>query len=155
MMYRTIIAAAFAALASNAANAATVWIGNGFIEAVSGGSTCTSTFTVGDFGRMLFRPRGGPLGNGGDSNLVYVTNRSAFQMQVQNGDFQTGATLVNQSEGSTGKIGTGTNQVTSWSQGPAGTIGTGTETIKVVGKFTNFFRITNCNVTIRMHLLQR
>ncbi len=155
MMYRSLIAAVVAALASTAANAETVWIGNGFIEQAGGSATCTNIFKVNDFGRIVFRPRGSALGNAGDSNLVYVTTRSAFQMQVQNGDFQTNATLVSQSVSSKGKIGTGTSQVTSWSQTPAGTIGTGTETIKVVGKFTNFFRITNCNITLRMHLVQR
>ena len=153
-MKRFIAAATVTLLTLGAAQAETVWVGNSFIDAVSGGTTCTSIFSVGDTGRLVFRPRGGALGNGGDSQLAYLSSRSAFQMIVSSGDFKTNVNYAGQSEGSTGNVGSNTGGILAWTQSPT-TIGSGTPYIKVVAKFANFFRISGCSVTLRSNMIQR
>jgi hypothetical protein len=151
-MKRVFLGIAIAAAALGSARAETVFVGNSFIDAVTGGASCTSTFVVGDSARVIWRPRG--LGNGADSQLTYYGSRSAFHMHLSNNDFKTGVNYAGHSIGSTGNIGTNTGGIVDWSQAPAA-VAAGTPTVKVVAKIANFFRINPCTVTLRVNLIRR
>jgi hypothetical protein len=153
-MQRIILAVALLTASTLVAKAETVFIGNVSIDAVTGGAQCTSTFAAGDFFRGVYRPRGAPLGNGGDSYFATVSTRSSVAMVVPGGDFKTGSNYASQAVGSTVSIGTGTGAITAWQQVPA-TIGAGTPTVKFSGTITKYFRISPCTVTFSGILLKR
>lgn len=154
-MQRIVLAAALVAGSVATAKAETVWIGNGFVDFVSGPASCTSTFVVGDFFRLVYRPRGGPLGNGIDSHLAAVGSRASVVMQVAAEDFQVGNNYAPLSVGSTVSIGTVPGGgITVWQQTPAA-LSAGTPTVKIRGRFSNFFRISGCFVELRGNLARR
>src|SRR5688572_20315050 len=113
------------------AAADTVFVGNSFIDFVAGGATCKSTFALHDTARILYRPRGAALGNGGNSHLAYITTRSSFVMKVPGNDFQDSINYVGSGVGSRANVISGSGGITVWEQEPAAvTAGTPTVSIK-------------------------
>ncbi len=154
-MHRITLAAALLAASVATAKAETVWIGNAFIDVVSGPLSCTDTFSVGDSFRVIFRPRGGPLGNGVDSHLALVGTRSSVVMRIAADDFAAGKNYAPLSVGSTITIGTTPGGgVTVWQQTPA-SLAANTPAVKIVARFSNFFRISGCFLEVRANLVKR
>ncbi len=149
-----LFAALFAVLAAGTAHAETVYVGNSFIDFVSGDAKCTSTFTVNDTARILYRPRGAGLGNGGNGHLAYITTRSSFVMRVPGNDFQASINYVGSGVGSKANILSNSGGITVWQQAPA-TVGPGVPTVAIKGRFANFFAIKNCFVEFSANLLLR
>jgi hypothetical protein len=152
-MQRIILAAALVAASVVTAKAETVWVGNAFVDFVSGPESCTSAFAVGDFFRLIYRPRGGPLGNGTIGFLAAVNPRSSIVMSVVD-DFQAGVDYNGLSVSSTVTIKTNTASIAAWQQNPA-TLAATTPTVKITGRFANFFRIRDCLVQLRGNLVKR
>src|SRR3954467_15878656 len=135
-MQRIFLATALLAVSVNTAKAETVWVGNGFVDSVSGTASCASTFAVGDFFRLIYRPQGVPLGNINDiSFLAAVGSQSSIAMSRQ-GDFQQGGSYNGLSVSSTVTIQPNTAKLLVWQQEPA-TLTTSTPTIKIRGRFAN------------------
>jgi hypothetical protein len=153
-MKRFLVGAALAVVSASGASAETVFIGNVFLDSVAGDSRCASTFAVNDFARAIFRPRGGALGNGGDSQFAYVTTRSAFVMLVQNGDFKLHADYSSVGVGGTANTFTAPGEVTAWKQGPK-SVGSATPTVSISGEFTRFFGLADCNVGLHGNFILR
>lgn len=153
-MQRIILAAVLLTASTIAVKAETVFIGNVSIDAISGSTSCTSTFAVGDFFRGVYRPRGGPLGNGGDSHFATVSTRSSVSMVAVGADFKSGSNYASLSVGSTANIGSGTGAITASTQTPA-TIGAGTPSVRLSVRLTRFFRINPCTVTLSGILIKR
>ncbi len=153
-MKRLLAALAFATLPITSAAADTVFVGNVFIDFVAGGTNCTSTFAVNDTARVLYRPRGGALGNGGKGYLAYVTTRSSYVMLVQNNDFQANINYAGSGVGSKGNLISRAGGITVWQQNPP-TLNAALPTVSIRGRFANFFGISNCIVEIRGNLVRR
>jgi hypothetical protein len=151
---RILIIASVAALPMASASADTVFVGNVFVDFVSGPANCTSTFAVGDFARALFRPRGAPLGNGADSHLAYVSTRSSLVMRVPGNNFQASVNYLGSGVGSRANLISNSGGITVWTQSP-GAVSTATPNVRIRGRFANFFGITGCFVEIRGHLVKR
>lgn len=153
MTCRPIAAIGLAALASFAAapaRAETLFVGSAMISALT--SACSPSFVVGDFGRMTYRPSGGNLGNGGDSNLSFQTSRASYAMNVPNNRFQFGVNYGGQSVSSQLTVLTKAGGVTQWVQDPAA-IGPGTVKLDITASIANFFSITGCTATFQMSLV--
>jgi hypothetical protein len=155
-MPRIVLAAALAAASLiTTAKAETVFVGNAFIDYVSPSpALCVQTFKVNDYFRVIFRPRGGALGNGGDSHLAVVGPRTSFVMRVPGNDFGPSRNYVSQGVSSQAVIGAGSGGITVWQQSP-GAIGAGTPNVEFKGRFANYFRIKNCFVELRGNLVKR
>lgn len=153
-MKRFLVAAALVIAPMSGASAETVFIGNVFLDSVAGDSRCTSTFAVNDFARAIFRPRGGALGNGGDSQFAYVSTRSAFVMLVQNGDFKLHADYSSAGVGGTANLFTAPGEVIDWAQAPK-SVGSTTPTVSISGTFTRFFGLADCNVGLHGNFILR
>ena len=154
MMKRLLMTALFAGLPLASASADTVFVGNVFIDFVSGVTKCTSTFTVNDTARVLYRPRGALLGNGGNSHLAFVTTRSSYVMLVQGNDFQANINYAASGVGGKGTLISKAGGITVWQQNPA-SVGAGSPTVSIRGRFANFFGVTGCFVEIRGNLVNR
>ncbi len=153
-MKRFVFAALLALLPIRPAVADTVFVGNVFISAVSGVSQCTSTFQANDSARVIYRPRGAGLGNGGDSYLAYVTSRSSMVMAMLNNDFQAGVNYAGSGVSSRAGLISKAGAITVWQQAP-GSIGPETATVAIKGRFANFFGIRDCFVEFRGNLIVR
>jgi hypothetical protein len=151
---RLLVIAAFAALPIGGASADTVFVGNVFIDFVSGGTSCTSTFAVNDFARVLYRPRGAALGNGAASHLAYISTRSSFVMRVPGGNFQAGVNYVGSGVSSRNSLLSNSGGITVWTQTPAA-LSASTPTVKISGRFANFFDIAGCFVEFSGNLVNR
>ena len=153
-MKRIILAAALmAATMTTGARAETVWIGNVFVDSVTG--PCTSTFGVGDFYRGVFRPRGAPLGNGVDSYLSLVGTRAGIVMRVPADTFKAGEIYQQVSVSTNVAIGNTPNgSVAAWAQTPP-TPAANSPTVRISGTVMNFFRIAGCEVGLRGNLIRR
>jgi len=149
-----LLMAVFVGLPIRGAVADTVFVGNSFIDFVDGGTTCTSTFAVHDTARILYRPRGAALGNGGNSHLAYITTRSSFVMQVPGNDFQDSINYVGSGVGSRANVIASSGGITVWEQAPV-EVAAGTPTVSIKGRFSNFFGIKGCFVEISGHLVRR
>lgn len=149
-----LVAALLGAVSIGAAQAETVYVGNSFIDFVSGDSRCTSTFAVHDTARVLFRPRGTAFGNGANAHLAYMTTRSSFVMRVSGNDFQASVNYVGSGVGSRANLLSNSGGITVWEQSPA-VIGPGTPTVAIKGRFANFFAISGCFVEISANLVAR
>lgn len=147
-------AAILMTLALGEAQADTVFVGNSIIDFVSGDAKCTSTFSVNDTARILYRPRGSGLGNGGNGHLAYLTTRSSFIFRVANNDFQAGVNYAGSGVGSKANILSNSGSITVWQQTPA-TVGPGTATVAIKGRFANFFAVKGCFVEISAYLTVR
>jgi hypothetical protein len=154
VMKSLLLVAALAHLTLRAAHADTVFVGNTFISAVSGTSSCTSTFQVNDTARALYRPRGSALGNGGDSYLAYVTNRSSMVMAVLNNDFRADINYSGSGVSSRAGLISKAGGITVWQQTPAN-IAPGTPSVAIKGRFANFFGIKDCFVEFKGNLIVR
>jgi hypothetical protein len=153
-MKRFLMVAALAALPVSGAAAETVFVGNVFLTFVSSDSQCASTFTVNDYARVLYRPRGAALGNSGDSYLAYVTTRSSFVMVAENNDFRANINYAGSGVSSRASLLSNAGGITVWKQTPKN-IGAGTETVSIQGRFANFFAINPCIVEFSGELLLR
>lgn len=153
-MKRLLFAVGFAGLSFTSASAETVFAGDVFIDFVSGGTSCTSTFAVNDYARVLYRPRGAALGNGGNGYLTYVTSRSSFAMTVQSNDFQASINYAGSGVGSKANLISKAGGITVWQQSPAAA-GAATPSVSIRGRFANFFGISSCIVEIRGNLVKR
>lgn len=153
-MKRIVVAALLAMLPLGPALADTVYVGNAFVSFVGGGSQCTSTFQVNDSGRVMYRPRGAALGNGGDSYLAYVTSRSSMVMAVLNNDYQASINYAGSGVSSRAGLISKAGAITVWQQTPA-VIGSGTASVTIKGRFANFFGIKDCFVELRGNLIVR
>jgi hypothetical protein len=153
-MKRMVVAALLAMLPLDPASADTVYVGNAFVSFVGGGSQCTSTFQVNDSARILYRPRGAALGNGGDSYLAYVTGRSSMVMAVLNNSFQANINYAGSGVSSRAGLISKAGGITVWQQEP-GAIGPGTPSVAIRGRFANFFGIKDCFVEFRGNLIVR
>ena len=95
------------------------------------------------------------LSNGIDSHLAAVGSRASVVMHVAAEDFQVGNNYAPLSVGSTVSIGTVPGGgITVWQQTPAA-LSAGTPTVKIRGRFSNFFRISGCFVELRGNLVRR
>jgi hypothetical protein len=153
-MKKLILGLILAALPATSALAETVFVGNSFIDAVEGGSQCKSTFQVNDTARVLYRPRGGALGNGGNSYLAYVTSRSSWMMHVAGNDFQASINYGGSGVGSRANLINKTAGITVWEQTPA-SVTAATPTVAIRGRFANFYGIKDCFVEFRANLVNR
>ena len=153
-MKQLLLIAVLVGLPLSGASADTVFVGNAFINFVAGSPTCTSTFALHDTARLLYRPRGAALGNGGDSHLAYIGARSSFVMKVANNDFRASINYVGSGVASKANVVSGAGGITVWQQAPAA-VAAGTPTVSIKGRFANFFGIPNCFVEIRGNLVTR
>lgn len=149
------IALAFGAtiLAASVAHAETAWVGNAF--ATIAPSYCGTSVGAGDSYRIVFRPAGTTLGNGADSNLALVGQRSVFAARVANGLFKTGATytplwigsqLNNDKDNSSW-----TSTIASWTMTPT-TLATTTDSAELTFKIVKLWGKTGCDVTFHANL---
>lgn len=150
----TVLGAAGAlALAPMAARAQTVWTGNMFVTAVPSPTNCinssgVSVADVGDFYRALYRPAGTALGNGADSYLALVSQRSAFAITVPNNSFRAGINYASSYVSSTVGFGSNAAGITQWQQSPTSP-GTGTANVTLTATLANFWNLTGCTVTLQ------
>lgn len=152
-MRRIILSAALVMATAVSAKAETVYVGNAFVDFVSGGTTCTQTFAVGDFFRVAFRPGGAAFGNGASSHLAATGTRAAVVLRVEGGSFQTPQNYAGQIVSSTLTIGSYSGGITVWEQTAGNELGVAT--LKIRGRFSNFFKLTGCFVELRGKLLIR
>jgi hypothetical protein len=152
-MRRIILSAALVAVTAVSAKAETVYIGNAFIDFVSGPGSCTQTFVVGDFFRVAFRPGGGAFGNGASSHLAATGTRAGVVLRVEGGSFQTPQNYAGQIVSSSNTIASYSGAITVWQQTAGNELGV--PTIKFKGRFSNFFKLTGCFVELRGKLLRR
>ena len=140
-----------AQLAAGAATAESLFVGDAFVLT----STC-STFAVGDFGRVVYRPRGSTLGNGTtDSYLSYSPSRSGITMVRVGGNFANNAPLHTYGAGSKANaIDDAAATATVWTQTPAA-LTAATKAIKVDATITGFFSVASCVVTLRLNLAKQ
>jgi len=145
------VAAATLALAfASPAQSETLFVGSAMVSART--SQCGNSVVTGDFGRMTYRPSGAALGNGGDSNLAFLTSRASYSMNVPGGRFQFGVNYGGQSVNSQLTITPKAGGVTQWVQAPQN-IGPSTPNLDITASIANFFGITGCSVTFQMSLL--
>lgn len=143
--------AAFIGAASTPARAETLFVGGALVSART--SQCGNSVVPGDVGRMTYRPSGGALGNGPDSNLAFFTSRASYAMNVPGARFQFGVNYGGQSVNSQLSVTPKAGGVTQWVQAP-NNIGAATQKLDVTASIANFFGITGCSVTFQMSLLK-
>jgi hypothetical protein len=146
-----VLAGALGAAFATAAMAETVFVGDSLV--LSASTACTGTISVGETARFIYRPAAPGLGNGADSYLAYIGNRSSFTMTVPNNTFQAGVNYAGQSMGSKLTLTTNTAGVTGWAQNPVAISASTTQT-ELVANFANFWGVKNCSVSIRSNLLK-
>jgi len=149
-MKRILAGAVLALLPFSSASADTVFVGDVFIDFVSGNAQCTSTFAVNDSARVLYRPRGAAMDNGADSHLAYISTRASLVLRVANNDFRPNINYVGSGVSSRAALISNSGGITVWSQQPAvANVTAATPAINIKGRFANFFGITGCFVEIR------
>lgn len=151
MMKTLLLALPFAALAAPDAKAETLFVGDTLVLSTT--TACGTSITVGETARFTYRPAGSKLGNGGDSYLAYVANRSSFTMTVAGNLFGVGRNYAGQNVSSYLGIASVSGGITGWQQSPT-KIGTGTETIELTATIANYLAINGCTVTIRSNLIE-
>lgn len=151
MLKTLLIALPVAALAVSGAKAETVFLGDTLVLSTT--SACGTSVTVGETARFTYRPAGDKLGNGGDSYLAYVANRSSYGMTVAGNLFGAGRNYAGQGVGSSVGVSTSVGGIVGWEQSPA-KIGTGTANIELTATLANYLAVKNCTVTIRSNLIQ-
>jgi hypothetical protein len=132
-------------LAPGSAAAETVWVGNSFLTSTT--AACGSNIQVNDYARVLFRPAGADLGNGGDSYFAYLSQRSSYGMSVPGNSFQFGVNYGGQAVSSRLSLTNKAGGITQWVMNPAVPT-TGTLSITLTASITNFFAIKDCTVTL-------
>jgi hypothetical protein len=148
-MRRLILAAAAALLSAFGAHGETLWIGNAQLIAAT--SACVNSVTVGDFFRAIYRPMGVPLGNGANSHLALLAQRSSFVMRVPNNTFRASINYVGQTVGSTIGITSKAGGILGWQE----SAGFGSPLVSnVTASIANFYGVTGCTGTVRMALMR-
>lgn len=150
MLKTLLVALPVVALAVSGAKAETVFVGDTLVLSTT--SACGTSVTVGETARFTYRPAGDKLGNGGDSYLAYVANRSSYGMTVA-GNFNAGRNYAGQGVGSSVGVSTAVGGILGWEQSPA-KIGTGTGNIELTATLANYLAVKSCTVTIRSNLIQ-
>lgn len=135
------------------ASAQTTWIGNVFISAIPSPANCVnssgvSVAAVGDYYRGLYRPAVSGLGNGADSYLALVGQRSSFTIMAPNNTFRAGINYASSYVSSSINFGSNTAGITAWTQAPA-TPGAGTANITLTATLANFWNVKGCTVTLQ------
>jgi len=143
--------AAVAASAAAPAAAETVFVGGATIRTVT--TQCGSAATVGDYGRLIYRPASPGLDNGADSYLAFVFNRAAYAMTVPNNTFRINVNYAGQGVGSTLNVSTKTGGITQWTLSPA-TLAATTPSTTLTATLANFWAITGCTVTFNAYLIR-
>ncbi|MFC3691354.1 hypothetical protein [Chenggangzhangella methanolivorans] len=151
MLRPFLFALPFAALAASGAEAETVFVGDSLVLSTT--TTCGTSIAAGETARLTYRPAGAKLGNGGDSYLAYVANRSSFTMTIAGAVFGSGQNYAGQNVSSYLGVATIVGGVVGWQQSPA-KIGPDTETIELTATLANYLTIKGCTVTIRSNLIQ-
>lgn len=133
--------------------AATIWTGNMFVTAVPAPAKCvnssgTTVAEVGDYYRGLYRPAGTALGNGANSYLALISQRSSFAITVPNNSFQAGINYGSSYVSSTIGFGSNSAGITRWQQSPT-TPATGTPNVTLTTTLANFWNLTGCTVTLQ------
>lgn len=141
------------ALLPTLAVAQTTWIGNVFISAVPSPASClnssgASVAEVGDYYRGLYRPAVSGLGNGADSYLALVGQRSSFTLMVPNNTFRAGINYGSSYVSSSINFGSNTAGITAWSQAPA-TPGANAANLTLTATLANFWNVKGCTVTLQ------
>lgn len=143
-------AAALASCAAMSAHAETLWVGNAFVTAATQ-PTCGTAANVGDYARVIFRPAGVPLGNGGNSYLAYLGQRSNFTITAVGNSFQSGINYAGQYVSSYINFGANAGGITAWALTPAA-ISASQQNYALTGTFANFFGVAGCTVSVQADL---
>lgn len=142
-----------AILTISVARAETAWVGNSF--AVNAPSYCGSTIGYGDSNRITYRPAGSALGNGTDSYVAILSQRSAFVARVVGSLAKTGAAYSPLWVGSHLNIDADynawTSKISSWTMTPA-TLSATTDSAEVTFTIVKYYGKTGCDVTFHANL---
>ena len=131
--------------AAPGASADTIWVGKAQVAAAA--TACGTSVAVGDYATVTYRPAG-QAGNGGDSNLAYVTQRSSYAMYVPKNTFQANINYAAVVVGSwvtyesVNKIGA----ITAWTASSA--FGPTAVHVHLKATFTNFWGLPGCTVSM-------
>lgn len=148
---KTIAAIALLTLVSTIpAQAETSWIGNAFVV-IAPQPACGNTVTTGDFYNIIYRPAGEVLGNGADSYLALVSQRSNFTMLTPNNTFRGGINYAARYVSSQINFGSSVGGITAWSMSPV-SLAVNVRDANLTFTITNFFKIAGCNPTFRADL---
>lgn len=143
-MKRLLLCALCACVAPAAAQAESVWVGNFFVTSAS--SACLTSASAGDYLRMIYRPAGAALGNGGNSYLSYVGGRAGVAMTVPGNTFRAGVNYTASSVGSYITFASGSGGITAWTQSPA-VLSAATTHATLSFTLANFFNLTGCTAS--------
>lgn len=151
-MTRFLPGAALAAFACfGGARAETVFVGDAAVLSTT--PQCGSAILVGEAARLTYRPAGPGLGNGVDSYLSYVGNRSSFAMTTPGKAFRAGVDYAGQALSASLSLKTVTDAVAGWEQRPA-ELSRDTPALQLTATLGGFWAITGCRVTMRAHLVR-
>lgn len=150
-MKTALLAAALATLSFSAARAETVFVGDTLVLSTT--SKCGTSISVGETARFTYRPTGTGLGNGADSYLAYIGNRSSYTMTVPGAPFRSGVNYAGQAMSSSLSLKTETGGIIGWDMKPAKP-GPDTASVTLVATLANYWAIVGCTVTIRSNLLR-
>lgn len=140
-------------LSAGAARAETIWVGSAFITAISESTpgVCKDAANVGDYSKITYRPAGALLGNGADSYLAYVGQRSNVTLFVPNNTFRAAINYSGSYVSSQLNFGTKVGAITAWTMTPA-TLDANTLKATLTATFTNFYGLTGCTAFWRADL---
>jgi hypothetical protein len=151
MRLRWFATAAVAVSVAMPASAETLWVGNVLVTAAT--DQCGSAAEEGGYFRSVYRPAGVPLGNGANSYLTYLGQRSSYAMTVPNNQFQFGVNYTASGVTSEIKIVSKAGGITQWVQNPV-SVSTNTTFITVTASIANFFAVTGCTATFQGHYVR-
>ncbi len=144
------IFAALATLIAASAHAETLWLGNAFVTAAVQ-PTCGVAATVGDYSRVIFRPAGVSLGNGGNSYFAYIGTRSSLTFYVPGNSFRPGINYGAYFLNSYVSFGGNIAGITAWTLTPP-VISAVQKNYTLTATFANFFDLTGCTVSLKADL---
>lgn len=150
VMTSSIAALCFVACACGVARAETSWVGTAFVMPTPP-EICGTAAASGDTATLIYRPAGAAFGNGADSYLAYIGQRSNFTMLVPGALFQAGVNYASRYVTSYIAFGSNTAGVTAWSMAPT-TLSASTPSATLQATFANFYGVTGCTVTLRAAL---
>lgn len=148
---KTVGLAAALLVAASAVRAETVFVGDSLVLAAT--SQCGTAISVGETARFTYRPTGSGLGNGADSYLAYIGNRSSYAMTVPGNTFRERVNYAGQAMSSSLSLKTETGGITGWDQKPA-KASADVENLELTATLANFWAVVGCTVTIRSNLLR-
>lgn len=141
---------ALSLLCAGAARAETSWVGTAMVM-FTPPAVCGSAASAGDYGTMIYRPWGTALGNGANSYLAYIGQRSNFTMMVPGAPFQAGVNYSSRYVTSNIALGTNTAGVIAWSMSPS-SLSASVQSATLEATFANFYNVSGCTVTLRAAL---